>query len=551
MTPRFSVIVATTGRQTLLRALESLVSQPLGPHDEVLVVGDGSDVSDAAAQFGFTHVQCRPGHNWGADERNVGIAAAKGTHLVFLDDDDIYMPGAFSYMRHACAEHAGRPIMFRMVDFDGSIKWQDREVKFGNHGTPQFVTPNAPGKVGEWGRDYAGDTLFVMDTLKRYPDDALVWDETVTYRARPPQPSIGLKVLLINPGTQVAPADVHAGLRVGLIHHGVSVIDYRLDTRFDHSKRWLYTAWRRTKRSRPDAKLERPSDNDVFYQAGIDALAVALRHEVDAVLVVSAMYLHPDVMVLMKRAGLRVTVLFTETPYDLERELTVAKMVDGCWTHERSALREFLKVNQRSGYVPHAWHPWRHHPGPCLGDEAVAAHDVVFVGSGNRERVEWLSQIDWTGIDLGLYGSWHMLGARSPLRQYVKGAQLHNALAAALYRRAKVGLNLYRVSKGWGRHAPVIDHAESLNPRAYELAACGAFHLSTYRSQVPEVFGDLVPTFETAAEASALVRKWLADPDGRAAAAAALPAKVAGSSWTDRATIVIQDLISLTQTRAA
>lgn len=138
-----------------------------------------------------------------------------------------------------------------------------------------------------------------------------------------------------------------------------------------------------------------------------------------------------------------------------------------------------------------------------------------------------------------------MLGSRSPLRRFVRGAQVSNTTTAALYRRAAMGLNLYRVSKGWGRNAPVIEHAESLNPRAYELAACGAFHLSTYRAEVPEIFGDLVPTFETPEDASALIRRWLADPDGRRARAARLPACVAESSWVHRSTRVIGDLQQL------
>lgn len=540
MSVRFSIIVATTGRPTLVRALQSLADQPLADGDEVLVVGAGAD---AARRFGYRHVPCASGGDWGGTERRKGIALATGTHLAFLDDDDVYLPGAFARMRAAVIAAPSRPVMFRMINVDGSTLWRERRVAYGNHGTPQFVTPNVAGKVGLWGTDYAGDTAFVVDTLRRYEPDALVWDETVTYQCRPAVGAAGLKVLLVNPGTSVAPADVCAGLRFGLAHHGVDIVDYRLDSRIDHSHRWLYTAWRRARRSRPD--LQRPTTADVFYQAGVDALASALRHQVDAVVIVSAMYLHPDVIILMKRAGLRVTVLFTETPYDIEGELAIARMVDGCWTHERSAVETFRAANPRSGYVPHGWHPERHRPGPQPGDEALPQHDVVFVGSGNRERVEWLSAIDWTGIDLGLYGSWEFLASRSPLRKFIRGAQTANAITAALYRRAKIGLNLYRISKGWGPKAPVIDRAESLNPRAYELAACGAFHISTFRAEVPEVFGDLVPTFASAFDASALIRAWLADDAGRARVAAALPARVADASWVDRTRIVIGDLATL------
>jgi spore maturation protein CgeB len=358
-----------------------------------------------------------------------------------------------------------------------------------------------------------------------------------------------VKVLLMEPGASWATADVSAGLRYGLEQHGIDVVRYRLDQRIDRSNRWLYYNWRRTKKRNP--AIEKPNTADVFYQAGIGALEMALRHQVDVVLMVSAMFVHPDVIILMKRAGLRLAVLFTESPYDLAKELSIAALVDGCWTNERSVVADFRAVNPHSGYLPHGWHPERHQPGLQPGDEAVAAHDVVFVGSAFHERVEWLEAIDWTGIDLGLYGSWESLGSRHPLRKSVRGAQIDNVMTARLYRRAKIGLNLYRTSIGWGRHAPSIAHAESLNPRAYELAACGVFHLSTERAEVHDVFNGHVPTFETPYEASALIRSWLADPAGRDRVAQTLPACVAESSWGERATRVIGDLQTLLQQRAA
>lgn len=362
-----------------------------------------------------------------------------------------------------------------------------------------------------------------------------------------------MKLLLIGPGASWSTADVAAGLRYGLKSHGVELVEYALDTRIARSQGWLYYNWRKAKKRNP--AIEKPNVADVFFQAGGDALVMALWHDVfrglDGVLIVSGMFMPLDIVLMMKRAGLRVFVLFTESPYDLDKELMMAKCVDGCWTNERSAVAAFQAVNPNSGYLPHAWHPERHQPGPQAGDTAVAAHDVVFVGSAFQERVDWLNAIDWSGIDLGLYGSWDDLGSRHPLRRFVRGGQIENSTASALYRRAKIGLNLYRTSMGWGTQAPRITHAESLNPRAYELAACGAFHLSTARAEVGEVFGHRVPTFTTPADASALIRSWLRDEDARRSIAAELPACVAESSWRTRATTVIGDLQTLLQPQAA
>src|SRR6185369_10138735 len=180
------------------------------------------------------------------------------------------------------------------------------------------------------------------------------------------------------------------------------------------------------------------------------------------------------------------------------------------------------------------------------------SHDVVFVGSGFPERIDWFNAIDWTGIDLGLYGTWKGLGLKKQVKACIRMGQVNNEYAAGLYRRAKIGLNLYRTHQGWGANRTRITTvAESLSPRAYELAACGAFHLSDYRAEVVEQFGDLVPTFTTPQEAAALIRLWLNDSDGRARVSAALPATVAEASWAERAKVVLGDLQTLLKLEAA
>ena len=361
-----------------------------------------------------------------------------------------------------------------------------------------------------------------------------------------------MKILLVHPGASWSTADVEIGLRAGLSAlPGVSLIRYRLDDRIVRAGSWLHRTWRQLKKHNPD--IPKPTVADTVYHAGIGALEMALRHQVDVVFVVSAMFMHPDVIVMMKRAGLRVVVLFTETPYDLEKELVIARLVDGCWTNERTAVDTFLAVNAASGYLQHAQNPDRHQETVQPGDEEVPAHDVVFVGTGFADRVAWLNGMDWRGLDFGLYGSWKGVGLRPHVKACVRGETTDNVMTARLYRRAKIGINLHRSLSGWGPQAPkLVYRAESLNPRAYELAACGVFFVQDHRAESADVFGDLVPTVQTPQEASQVLRQWLADDAGRLSRAAQLPACVAEHSWRNRAATVYADLVSLVQgTRAA
>lgn len=179
-----SIVLATTLRPTLGRAVLSAVLQ-MTPDDELIVV---SDSPDSIEMFGSARVQrlyCRRGGDWGNLERNVGMQYARGSHLMFLDDDDRFLSGGLEAVRNALTVHPDNPHMFRMVNEVGHILWKTREVRRGNHGTPCFVTPNNYKKLGSWPRSlYEGDFAFCDETLSKYPHDSLIWSEAVIYGCR-------------------------------------------------------------------------------------------------------------------------------------------------------------------------------------------------------------------------------------------------------------------------------------------------------------------------------------------------------------------------------
>jgi spore maturation protein CgeB len=338
-----------------------------------------------------------------------------------------------------------------------------------------------------------------------------------------------VKVLVIGAGASWSTKDVENGVVEGLRSAGVEVGRYALDHRLMASDEYLRWIYRRARVQKPDAA--KPSAADVQVHALKDALTAALGNHADWVVLISGMFVPLDVVRVFRSAGLPIAMLMTESPYDIEHERQWAGLADVVWTSERTAVEAFASVAPMASYLPHAWRDTVHRQ---VASEDVPAHDVVFVGSCFDERETLLNAVDWSGIDLGLYGNWQRLPRRSPLRQFVKESVVDNTKAAALYRRAKIGLNLYRTSKGWEKGAPKIEHAESLNPRAYELAACGCFHLSEYRAEVSEVFGSLVPTFASGAECEALIRHWLQDDTGRAEVASQLPGAVARQTWRER-----------------
>jgi spore maturation protein CgeB len=334
-------------------------------------------------------------------------------------------------------------------------------------------------------------------------------------------------------------SDVHDGLVAALRRQGHLVSTYDLSKRIAQAGHWLHAVWRRSRRTMPE--LEKPGAVTVIEKACEDIVPRALTLNVDAVLIISAMYLHPDALVLLRRARIPTGLIFTESPYDDARQARIAHLADVCWTQERTSVATLRPFNPRVHYLPAAYDTTRHTPEEQPGDAFVHGHDVVFVGTLFHERIALLSAVDWTGIDLGIYGHTSLLSSRSKLRQHLRGGATDNAMAAALYRRAKVGLNLFRSTAEWtsGQH---VTTGESLNPRAYELAACGTFQVSDIRPEVTDLFGGAVWTFADAAGLQSLLHTALADDDTRRELARAAWASVLPHTFDARARQVVEQL---------
>lgn len=189
---RLSIIVPTTGRPTLYRTLSSIRAAEVRDGDDVIVVADGRACVEAVRIIsvfrGFFPIEYREHETRGPvghPQRNVAMGIAKGTHLTFMDDDDVYVPGAFGVLRRAIAERPDRPHIFRMaakakrIPYD--VLWRIPALHEGNVGTPMFVPPNDKARLGTWGDRYSGDFDFMASTVQKYPqrDDCVVWHEEI------------------------------------------------------------------------------------------------------------------------------------------------------------------------------------------------------------------------------------------------------------------------------------------------------------------------------------------------------------------------------------
>jgi glycosyltransferase involved in cell wall biosynthesis len=104
--PLISVVIPCFNHgRFLAEALQSVNSQDY-PNKEIIVVDDGSTDDTAAVAAGFPSVNYVYQENSGlAAARNTGILHAHGEYLIFLDADDLFLPGVLTLQESIMRQH--------------------------------------------------------------------------------------------------------------------------------------------------------------------------------------------------------------------------------------------------------------------------------------------------------------------------------------------------------------------------------------------------------------------------------------------------------------
>ena len=106
------VIPAYNAAATIARTVDSILAQD-PPIDEVVVVDDGSTDGAAEAVPQDARVRVVTQSNAGeAAARNRGIAEARGELILFLDADDVWLPGHVAAIRGLYERSHGRGVLY-------------------------------------------------------------------------------------------------------------------------------------------------------------------------------------------------------------------------------------------------------------------------------------------------------------------------------------------------------------------------------------------------------------------------------------------------------
>lgn len=190
---KLSIVIPTSGRPTLYTTLSSVLAAGISDDDEVLVIADGpqpeAQAISAFLRHRFRSLSYREliprANNFGHAPSNAGYLVASGTHILRIDDDDVYVPGALNVVRRVVSGQPDKIAIFRMravvKRYLYDVIWREPTIALGNVGTPMIVVPNLKGRVGTWGETYCGDLEFICTTVEKHPDrqGGIVWSEEI------------------------------------------------------------------------------------------------------------------------------------------------------------------------------------------------------------------------------------------------------------------------------------------------------------------------------------------------------------------------------------
>ena len=221
---------------------------------------------------------------------------------------------------------------------------------------------------------------------------------------------------------------------------------------------------------------------------GVISLAHVAEDPPDLVLAMSQAPLSMAVLEQMRRKKVLTAMWFVEN----FRHLTYwQQMIEGYdfWFVMQQA--ECLEAFKNAGasqvsYLPLAADPTIHQAVNLTAEEHVElGSDVSFLGAGYRNRREMLPTLLGKGWNFKLWGNeWDNCGTLNQVLQR-NGARIDTPTSVKIFNGTKVNVNLHSYT-GIG----FDPDGDSVNPRTFELASCGAFQVIDHRTLLPELFDE-------------------------------------------------------------
>ncbi|MFC5653488.1 glycosyltransferase [Paenibacillus solisilvae] len=225
----------------------------------------------------------------------------------------------------------------------------------------------------------------------------------------------------------------------------------------------------------------------------------------------------------IRAMGIQTAIWFADDPYVTEETITIAPRYDAVLTHELSTVQLYLDLGCRSvHYMPLAVHPGWFKP---MRVEEKYRSDICFIGQAFWNRVELFDALApyLAGKRVFIAGGlWDRMKNYSMLKPFIRMGWLPVEESIRYYNGAKIVINLHRTTEAGSDNRNTLNlPGRSINPRTYEIAACGTLQLTDQREDLPHYYrvGLELDTFKTAEELQSKMAYYLKHEDERRAMA--------------------------------
>jgi len=247
---------------------------------------------------------------------------------------------------------------------------------------------------------------------------------------------------------------------------------------------------------------------------GVISLAHVAEDPPDLVLAMSQAPLSMAVLEQMRRKKVLTAMWFVENFRHLTYWQQMIAGYDFWFVMQQGVCLEAFKQAGalQTSYLPLAADPTVHQSLDLTDQEQMEfGADVSFLGAGYRNRREILPVLMGHNWSFKLWGNeWDQAGILAQVLQR-NGARIDTPTSVKIFNATKVNVNLHSYTK-----EGFDPDGDSVNPRTFELASCGAFQVIDYRTLLPEFFDEsMMGIIKTPEELTPTVRKWLHEPEQR------------------------------------
>lgn len=193
----------------------------------------------------------------------------------------------------------------------------------------------------------------------------------------------------------------------------------------------------------------------------------------------------------IRKMGIKTAVWFTDDPYYTDVTTQYAQYYDFIFTNELSCVSLYKMFGcKQVHYLPFAANTNIFYPNYV---DTTYARDICFIGTAWNNRISFFDSIAkyLSNMNIIIIGPlWNKLSHYSLLSNKIVPTGIASTAVANFFNGAKIVINLHRShdDKTLFKKNTRNLNAYSINPRTFEISACGAFQLTDLRQDLSSYY---------------------------------------------------------------